>query len=957
MARPCGIPQTATLSISGPLSLIAMSFVKAHKTKGGQMKKFIIFLMVFWLFLPIANAAYTLPINGIEFVRGTSAPAYEEIEFVATLNEIATVKVINGGTENDEKERVSSSVITINGRVLFDSSNFNQQVEQVSKTIRLNSGVNKLGVNLKSKPGGKISVSITPETGVVETLPSSGGIVTVSDGQSAIFGTSVNIPQESVPAGVGDVEIAIIATNVPQPLPLEFFQAGTAVNIESNVKQFNETTPIQFTIPYNDKNNDGVIDGTSIPESKVGVRYFNENTAIWEDIPIIKRDLVKNTVTIETDHFSNYVTFVSKYIKPPNTTPVVPEGKSITINGSLDDWYSAGLIANGIDDPQGDLLTNLVPSPYVNDYDIKSVYTAVDSQYAYLMIETYGNTFPNDILLDLAVDFAPGEKYWVPFADLGITFHVVGFRQDGKAYIYTNSGDWILIESARGTAFEMKIPISLLTNYAGYFNVINAKMYYSPGPPQAETWNNLCDQVWFGSYVNFRLDHRTYENQPSKSKYQLAVELVVEEQVINEDVITQLTLYGPLENSPSTRAFAIPSEAKFSSYKYYSGQWKDSPAGFSPGPMLYDASVITSMNEINALPAGTYRVTVVDNLGRSFEREKYFSGAKEPPTVTADAIVKFFDTDGNLHCYWESPNLKNTGFSTNHGTSNIRVSSWAADKMLSYVQYRVPINYARIIIPNNLLAIVNGEAGAERLEIDFHNRSSDSCNRYYSESRLLILGQPQPSGEWLPPYTDDWSTNGLDLVRWYPAYYSNPTSLTIQNDEINIETFSGEEGEASYFSKFFLSGDFDIQSDFIITSWPERNQTGGNGKGELDFQVGYGGSNPRVLIGQTRINSNPGPTRYYYSGFYNGVSWVWGTIVGTTDMQGKFRIVRQGTSILTYYYASGWVLLGNFSDNSNILGSPPAKMILTNQISGANPYYNDIIPIEAGFSGFKITTD
>ena len=87
--------------------------------------------------------------------KGSGTPVSQFENFSGMSGE-ATLKVCNGA----EAEKISSATISINGNVVVGSSNFNQNVGCIEEAVSLNEGGNILGVLLKSKPGGKVSVEI-----------------------------------------------------------------------------------------------------------------------------------------------------------------------------------------------------------------------------------------------------------------------------------------------------------------------------------------------------------------------------------------------------------------------------------------------------------------------------------------------------------------------------------------------------------------------------------------------------------------------------------------------------------------------------------------------------------------------------------------------------------------------------------------------------------------------------
>jgi YVTN family beta-propeller protein len=87
--------------------------------------------------------------------KGNGTPVSQFKNFSGMSGE-ATLKVCNVA----EAEKISSATISINRNVVVGSSNFNQNVGCIEKTVSLNEGDNILEVLLKSKPGGKVSVEI-----------------------------------------------------------------------------------------------------------------------------------------------------------------------------------------------------------------------------------------------------------------------------------------------------------------------------------------------------------------------------------------------------------------------------------------------------------------------------------------------------------------------------------------------------------------------------------------------------------------------------------------------------------------------------------------------------------------------------------------------------------------------------------------------------------------------------
>ena len=93
------------------------------------------------------------------YVRNNGAPIVES-DILTTLTPGSyTLKLFNGGLEDDAYDFVSSSVIKLNGEVIFSPSEFNKNVSYVEKTVTLKN-TNQLDVELRGKPNGAILLNI-----------------------------------------------------------------------------------------------------------------------------------------------------------------------------------------------------------------------------------------------------------------------------------------------------------------------------------------------------------------------------------------------------------------------------------------------------------------------------------------------------------------------------------------------------------------------------------------------------------------------------------------------------------------------------------------------------------------------------------------------------------------------------------------------------------------------------
>ena len=96
------------------------------------------------------------------FERGNGKPITENRTFIG-VDGTATIKLMN--------DRISSALVTVNGQVIFDTSDFNPNVSYLEKEIMLLDGFNILDVLLRSKPGGKLSIQIIKKDTCVPANP------------------------------------------------------------------------------------------------------------------------------------------------------------------------------------------------------------------------------------------------------------------------------------------------------------------------------------------------------------------------------------------------------------------------------------------------------------------------------------------------------------------------------------------------------------------------------------------------------------------------------------------------------------------------------------------------------------------------------------------------------------------------------------------------------------------
>jgi archaellum component FlaG (FlaF/FlaG flagellin family) len=103
-----------------------------------------------------------------------------------------TLVVRNGGAQDG---RVSSALIKVNGAVVVDPSEFNQQIERIEKSVSLRAQ-NEISVELRSAPGTSVEITILGSS----TTPSTTEVISPAGGTITLGGIAVVFPSGAFPA-------------------------------------------------------------------------------------------------------------------------------------------------------------------------------------------------------------------------------------------------------------------------------------------------------------------------------------------------------------------------------------------------------------------------------------------------------------------------------------------------------------------------------------------------------------------------------------------------------------------------------------------------------------------------------------------------------------------------------------------------------------------------------------
>ncbi|MFN8176887.1 MAG: hypothetical protein U0167_03120 [bacterium] len=170
----------------------------------------------------------------------------------------------------------------------------------------------------------------------------------------------------------------------------------------------------------------------------------------------------------------------------------------------------------------------------------------------------------------------------------------------------------------------------------------------------------------------------------------------------------------------------------------------------------------------------------------------------------------------------------------------------------------------------------------------------------------LLLGAPGHA----EVFRDNFDDNHIDPTVWVTDVWGSGPQIAEANQQLEISmpgSSSGQEIGCKLASVFLLRGNFDVQVDFRLLTWPVGNGVRmGMGIDEVGFPSHAGVE--RTSFGQSDY---PGwPREVYCVDFPDGVHGI----TGTEDFTGTLRLVRSGNS-QTGYYRSGdtWVVIGTGS--------------------------------------------
>lgn len=613
-----------------------------------MFKKILTFTGLLFSLLLMVNSSWAAEVSflnsNFERLRGTSIPY--EAQFFAEAG-TGTLTLSNGTAEG--AYRVSAATVYLNGDAIIESGEMNQNVSYIELNVPLQEN-NTLVVQLVSAPESFIGIDITQEVlaEAADFVGAEGANVEVVDSSSPLEGVSLEIP----PGALAEPAlISIVAAEALPEVPVRGAFAGEVLELKPEGLTFD--APVTLTLPYNDVNNDGIIDGTSIDEQFVSAGFFNEETGLWEKLKVVDRDPLNNTVSAEIDFFSIYSPFVRTDNIIPQSTQSPPA--NIAIDGNPVEWTGLNSYGGPIKPTMSE--PDPIDSTCGQDTDIRDVYTAMDSANAYIMIKMEGMVHPS-AQMRLKVDIREGKDHVSDsYADLDL------FLREGGVHAENLSGDigfdhstYEGVTVARGDVLEARIPLELFRSTVtgllpAYFNVtmINVRKPEAPG--------TVCDvDEMYPKIPWFKFQKRIFADKTDRVTL-IFGKITREGKFLND--------YGDIDNIVITRPDGT--EIKLTGADLFvfpqTSAWGRYVSDFDT--FVYDDYLNETYflknylkendSYVEVLQKGRYIFKLIDKNGDIYEDEFNVTRTEDIATVDSDTVQCHTISNGDLRCDWVSP--------------------------------------------------------------------------------------------------------------------------------------------------------------------------------------------------------------------------------------------------------------------------------------------------------------
>jgi hypothetical protein len=158
-------------------------------------------------------------------------------------------------------------------------------------------------------------------------------------------------------------------------------------------------------------------------------------------------------------------------------------------------------------------------------------------------------------------------------------------------------------------------------------------------------------------------------------------------------------------------------------------------------------------------------------------------------------------------------------------------------------------------------------------------------------------------------YCDNFNDNSIAGSIWAPGTSGSGSQVNETNQRLEVSHAASAAGSlfgAAYNSVCTLQGDFDMEVDYQLVTWPPT--VSGNGSGirvTLATQGAQSALMERVSFGSATKDFPGQPRNQYVTHFSDGVQGF----TPTSDSSGKLRLVRSGTTVTGYRFSGGWIAI------------------------------------------------
>ncbi|MBI5361338.1 MAG: hypothetical protein HZA48_12240, partial [Planctomycetes bacterium] len=278
------------------------------------------------------SAAYTVPASAllsegahsISAVVGntlglttTSVSTFTIDVIDATLPQITNLSPAQNSATTDETPAISASfadnrneLVITDVSVFFNNTNVtadsNITIQGFSYTAPapLIDGIYAVSVTgLKDKDGNTVSAQwlFYVATATATVTPQAPAVITVTDTQSPIYGTTLDIPQNAV---VQPVDISILEIAQPAPIPAELIELSPPVDLQPDGTQF--AVPVGVTLSYDEQ---AVLNGW-VSEQGLKIYFFDMNMQIYRPLNNSVVNTTANTVSADISQINGLILMV-----------------------------------------------------------------------------------------------------------------------------------------------------------------------------------------------------------------------------------------------------------------------------------------------------------------------------------------------------------------------------------------------------------------------------------------------------------------------------------------------------------------------------------------------------------------------------------------------------------------------------------------------------------------------